>query len=100
MATLVHLLNISPAKAVCGMIPYETWWKCKPNVSILKIFGCVAYATLAFNDSTKMDKKSEKCIFVGYSDETKGYRLYNLVIKKLINCKDVMFFRTIVRSRM
>lgn len=39
----------------------------------------------------KLDDKSVKCVFVGYSDETKGYRLYNPKNKDLIiNC-DVIF---------
>ncbi|XP_044478092.1 uncharacterized protein LOC123205234 [Mangifera indica] len=84
VATSVYLLNISPTKAVHNITPYEAWWNRKPNVSALKIFGCIAYAMLTINDRTKMDKKSEKCIFVGYSDETKGYRLYNPITKKLI----------------
>ena len=38
-----------------------------------------------------MDKKSEKCIFIGYSNEIKGYRLYNLGIKKLIIRRAAIF---------
>jgi len=41
-------------------------------VSCLKIFGYVAYALIASGDRSKLDK-NEKYIFVGYSDETKGY---------------------------
>ena len=33
----------------------------------------------------------EKCIFVGYSDESKGYRLYQPESKKLIISRDVIF---------
>lgn len=35
VATAVHLLNISPTKAVRNMTPYEAWWKKKANVSNL-----------------------------------------------------------------
>ena len=38
-----------------------------------------------------MDDKSEKCIFIGYSEESKAYRLYNPISKKLIISKDVKF---------
>ncbi|PKA46730.1 Retrovirus-related Pol polyprotein from transposon TNT 1-94 [Apostasia shenzhenica] len=91
VATSVYLLNISPTKAVFNRTPYEAWWKRKPNVSNLKVFGCIAYALINANERGKMDKKSEKCIFVGYSDETKGYRLYNPKTEKLIVRRDIIF---------
>ena len=39
----------------------------------------------------KLDDKSKKCIFIGYSEESKAYRLYNPISKKLIISKDVKF---------
>ena len=38
--------------------------------------------------NNKFDNKSEKCIFFGYSDVTKGYKLYNPEIRKLIVSRD------------
>lgn len=77
VATSVFLLNISLTKAMRNMTPYEAWWNRKPNVSRLKVFGSIAYSLIDSSDRSKLDKKSEKCIFVGYNDERKGYRLYN-----------------------
>ena len=48
------------------------------------MFGCLTYASIHENDIGKMDKKSEKCIFIGYSNESKKYQLYNPETKKLI----------------
>ena len=42
-------------------------------------------------EKAKLDETSEKCIFVGYSSQSKGYRLYNLKTNKLIICRDVVF---------
>jgi len=50
VAIFVHLLSISPTKAIRNMTPFEAWWNCKPNVSCLKFFGCVAYALIASAD--------------------------------------------------
>ena len=41
--------------------------------------------------NNKFDNKSEKCIFFGYSDVTKGYKLYNPEIRKLIVSRDFQF---------
>jgi hypothetical protein len=32
----------------------------------------------------KLDNMSEKCIFIGYSEQSKAYRLYNPVTKKFL----------------
>lgn len=57
----------------------------------LKVFSCVCYAYIPNEKWYKLDETSEKCIFVGYSSQSKGYRFYNLKKKKIvINC-DVLF---------
>ena len=40
---------------------------------ILKNFGCIFYAHVPIEEITKLNEKSQKCIFLGYSDVTKGY---------------------------
>jgi hypothetical protein len=39
----------------------------------------------------KLDVKSIKCVFLGVSEESKAYRLYNPVTKKIIISRDVIF---------
>lgn len=38
-----------------------------------------------------LDKKSEKCIFIGYKNGVKGYNLWNLVERKVVSSQDVVF---------
>ena len=38
-----------------------------------------------------MDIKSEKCIFIGYKDGLKGYKLWNPVTRKVVYSRDVVF---------
>ena len=90
----IHILNISPTKAVRNINSDEGWFHRKPNVSHLKVFGCIAYALVDENNQGKMDKKSEKCIFIGYSNESNGYRLNNPKTKKLIIRRDVIFYES------
>ncbi|KAK3026559.1 hypothetical protein RJ639_041145 [Escallonia herrerae] len=42
-------------------------------------------------EGPKLGKKSERCIFLGYSDESKAYRLFNLETEKLIISRGVIF---------
>ncbi|CAL8157460.1 unnamed protein product [Prunus armeniaca] len=39
----------------------------------------------------KLDDKSEKCIFIGYSERSKAYKLYNPKTKKFLVSRDVRF---------
>ena len=89
--TAVFILNRSPTKAVQNKTPYEAWYKEKPQVHFLKIFGCIAYALVPSEQREKFDEKGEKYIFIGYSDESKGYRLYNPNTNKFLVSRDVIF---------
>lgn len=40
----------------------------------------------------KLDKKSTECIFLGYPDEVKRYRLLNIATRKIMISRDVIFF--------
>ena len=85
----MYLLNISSTKAVLNQTPYEAWMGKKPRVSHIKVLGCIAYALVNFH--SKLDEKSEKCIFIGYSSKSKVYCLYNPISGKVIISRNVVF---------
>ena len=87
----VHILNRSPTLAVKNMTPEEAWSGRKPTVDHFKIFGCIAYAHVPEQKRTKLDNKGEKCIFLGVSDQSKAYKLYNPITKKIVISRDVIF---------
>lgn len=87
----VYLINRSPTKSSKSCTPNEAWYGKKPKVSHLKTFGCLAYAHVPDSLRTKLDDKSEKCIFIGYSERTKAYKLYNPKTKKFVIRRDVRF---------
>ncbi|KAE8666438.1 Phospholipase D delta [Hibiscus syriacus] len=87
----VYLLNRCPTKSVKYMTPNEAWSGQKPGVGHLKIFGCIAYAHVPEQTRKKLDDRGEKCIFIGYDERSKAYRLYNPLTKKIIISRDVEF---------
>ncbi|KAH9726202.1 hypothetical protein KPL70_008169 [Citrus sinensis] len=89
--TAVYILNRSPTKAVRDKTPFEAWHSQKPIVDHLKIFGSIAYALIPAQSREKFDEKGEKYLFIGYSDESKGYRLLNPTTNKLVISRDVVF---------
>jgi hypothetical protein len=62
----------------------EAWTSKKPFLKHLKVFGCDAYIHVPKENRSNMDKKDEKCIFIGYKYGIKGYTLWKLVTKKTI----------------
>jgi hypothetical protein len=74
-----------------GVTPYERWHGRKPDVSHLKVFGCVAHALLFDHERRKLDPKTKKVRFIGYSLTTKGYRLYDVQKRQLFIRRDVKF---------
>ena len=61
------------------------------NVSHLNFFCCVTYSHVLDELRKKLDKEGQNFIFVGYSEETKTYKLYDLVTRKVIISCDVQF---------
>lgn len=59
-----------------------------PNLSFLKTFGCIAYAHVKLG---KLEPKAIKCMFIGYPEGTKGYKLWNFKSRKSLISRDVNF---------
>ena len=74
LETAMFTLNRVPTKSV-EKTPYEIWIGKRPGLSFFKVWGCEAYVKHLMSD--KLTPKSDKCFFVGYPRETKGYYFYN-----------------------
>lgn len=88
--TAVKIINSTMNSGIKG-IPLEIWTGKTVDLSF-KIFGCNAMVKIPDGVRKKVDKKSIECIFVGYAEGQKGYRLIQKSTKKLIISRDVIFF--------
>jgi hypothetical protein len=71
--------NISPQRSIKDKTSYEAWSGLKPEVTHFHIFGSCAWAPQIPSKKRKaLDPQSIECIFVGYPDDVKGYRLTDL----------------------
>ena len=89
--TSVYLRNRCPSVALSDVTPYECLFNEKPDVSNLRIFGCMAYVHIPECQRKKLDAKSRKLIFVGYPEGVKGYKLYNPESCSFVRSRDVIF---------
>lgn len=90
--TTNYLQNRSPTK----VIPHrktciEVWIRKKPDLSHLKIFGSKAFALIQKDHRSKLDHHTIECTFLGYSDESKAYRLMRKYDKGLLISWDGIF---------
>jgi hypothetical protein len=89
--TAAYLVNRSPARKTPNATREQMWTGEKVDLKHLKFFGCDAYAHIPAQLRRKLDPKSERMIFVGYSDEKKAYRLLHPITHKLVTARDVIF---------
>ena len=90
VSTAIYILNRTPTAIVHDVTPVEKYTGHKPDLSHSKVFGCIAYVHIPDELRSKLDPKAEKCIFVGYSLEQKGYKCYNPITCQLRVSRDVV----------
>lgn len=86
-----YILNRSVTKAIKDKVPEERWTGMKPNVSYFRVFGSIAHVHIPVQKRIKLDDRSHKCILLGVSEESKAYRLYDPIAKKITISRDVIF---------
>nr|GFB09101.1 retrovirus-related Pol polyprotein from transposon TNT 1-94 [Tanacetum cinerariifolium] len=57
--------------------PYHIINDRKPSVKFFHIFGSVCYIVRDGENLDKMKEKGDECIFVGYSNQSRAYRVFN-----------------------
>ena len=88
LETAAFILNRVPSKTV-EKTPYEIQNGKTPSLSFLKIWGCEAYVKRQISE--KLAPKLDKCLFVGYPKETKGYFFYNASENKVFVARNGIF---------
>ena len=88
LLTACYLLNNVPSKSV-PKTPHELWTGKRTTLNHIRIWGCPAH--VLDKESTKLDSRSEVCMFVGYLRETKGDYFYNPKENKVLVSTNVTF---------
>ena len=96
VSTACFLINGMPSSVLNWATPYHQLF---PNNMLFpidpKVFGCTCFVWDVRPQVTKLDLKSLKCIFVGYSRVQKGYKCYCPTLRRYFVSTDVAFFETI-----
>ncbi|KAL5850211.1 hypothetical protein ACOSQ4_008224 [Xanthoceras sorbifolium] len=97
--TTTYLINRLPSRVLNFDTPCHVLLKRFPHTRLIshlsiKVFGCTAFVQLTQIHRSKLDLKSIKCLFVGYSPTQKGYKCYSPTTKRFYFSKDVTFMET------
>ena len=75
MKTTIHILNRVPSKVV-PKTPFEIWYGWKPSLRHLRKWGCLVEVRIYNLNIGKLDSRTTSGYFIGYPNNSKGYRLY------------------------
>ncbi|KAH9651322.1 Integrase catalytic domain-containing protein [Citrus sinensis] len=75
--TACYVLNRVLIRPNLNKTLYELWKDRKPNIGYFKVFGCKCFVLNTKDNLGKFDPKSDVGIFLGYSNSSKAYRVYN-----------------------
>ncbi|KAE9000882.1 hypothetical protein PF011_g13989 [Phytophthora fragariae] len=85
VSTAVYVINRSTNTQYTSLAPYELCFKVKPTLEHLRVFGSHGYAHIDKAKRTKLEPKSLRCMFLGYAENVKGYRVFDLDASKVKN---------------
>ncbi|KAL0426174.1 UNVERIFIED_CONTAM: Retrovirus-related Pol polyprotein from transposon RE1 [Sesamum radiatum] len=89
--TATFIVNRLPTSVLQWKSPYEVLYNKPVDYSVLKVFGCLAFATNLQPHKSKFAKRAHRCIFVGYAPGQKGYKLFDLDDNVMLISCDVVF---------
>ena len=73
------------------MTPEEAWSGSKPSVEHLRPFVCIAFTHVLVQHRSKLDSKTIQGVFVGYCSQSKAYRVFDPVRRKINVTRDIIF---------
>nr|GFD22380.1 retrovirus-related Pol polyprotein from transposon TNT 1-94 [Tanacetum cinerariifolium] len=71
--------------------PYHIINNWKPLVKFFHIFGSICYIVRDGENLDKMKEKGNECIFVGYSNHSRAYRVFNKRTRVIMESIHVIF---------
>ncbi|WZZ44936.1 hypothetical protein YC2023_041195 [Brassica napus] len=91
VSTAYYLINRMPTRVLKDQAPFEVLNKRKPSLAYMKVFGCLCYVLVPGELRNKLEARSRKAMFIGYSTTQKGYKCYDPEARRVLVSRDVKF---------
>ncbi|KAG7559542.1 GAG-pre-integrase domain [Arabidopsis thaliana x Arabidopsis arenosa] len=72
-STAVYLINRMPTPVLSMESPFQKLFGSSPNYDKLRVFGCLCFPWLRPYTRHKLDDRSQRCVFLGYSTSQSAY---------------------------
>jgi len=86
-----YLINRTPSKVIDFTTPLGKLFHETPDYSFLRTFGCACWPNLRPYNSRKLEFRSKRCAFLGYSNLHKGYKCLDISTGRVYISRDVVF---------
>jgi hypothetical protein len=90
-STACFLINRLPSRVISMQTPLERLLGEVPDYTFLKVFGCACWPHLRPYNNRKLEFRSKKCVFLGYSALHKGYKCLHVPTNRVYISRDVVF---------
>uniref|UniRef100_A0AAV1VDJ4 Integrase catalytic domain-containing protein n=1 Tax=Peronospora matthiolae TaxID=2874970 RepID=A0AAV1VDJ4_9STRA len=89
--TAIYIKNRLPSPKIDHKTPFEIVYKSKPSVKHMRVFGCQAFILTPREKRLKWDPKAREGMFMGYEEESKAYRVYDIEAGQVVISRDITF---------
>ncbi|KAK9053912.1 hypothetical protein SSX86_024987 [Deinandra increscens subsp. villosa] len=103
VTTTSYLINRSPSSAIGMKTPIEIWSGSNADCSEIRVFGSLAYSHVS---QDKLGNRAEKCVFLGYPEGVKGYKLWRVesskprvIISRNGTFREDIMYKNIMRNK-
>lgn len=95
VCTSAYLINRMPTPLLHYNLPYNVLYNQRPDYVFLRNFGCLCYPYTCHYATNKLNSRSKRCMFFGYSAFHQGYRCLSLSTGRIYISWDVIFYENI-----
>jgi len=89
--TATYLINRLPSKIINNQTPLECLFHQTPDYSSLRTFGCACWPNLRPYNARKLQFRSKRCVFLGYSNIHKGFKCLDVNEGHVYISRDMVF---------
>jgi histone deacetylase 1/2 len=89
--TTYFLINRMPSRVLHTKTPVEQLFNESSDYTFLKVFGYACWPHTRPYNQRKLEFRSQKCVFLGYSFQHKGYKCLHILTNRVYISRDVVF---------